>query len=225
MSLPEKEHIKNDLKRRILKLDLQPGERLDETSLSNQYGISRTPLRDIFRSLAGDGFIELKENRGAIVTPMNHMVIHTFFLTAPMIYRAVSKLSARNRGSRFLDELKTSQRAFENAIKNYELENIVLLNDHFHCIMGEMTENPYIMAAQKRLLIDHARIGHTFWQPKDPEIYSRHEEAIGHHEELIIATENGDEKRSVELSDLHWELTRDYLEDYMRPTPLDLEID
>ena len=40
------------LKRQILTLELAPDQDLDETSLSETYGISRTPVRDVLRQLA-----------------------------------------------------------------------------------------------------------------------------------------------------------------------------
>ena len=61
------------MKRDILSLELPPGSSLDETQLSQQYQISRTPLRDILQRLDGLGFVTHERNRGAIVTPRAHI--------------------------------------------------------------------------------------------------------------------------------------------------------
>ena len=42
------------LKRQILTLELPPDDDLDEARLSEEYGISRTPVRDVLRQLAGE---------------------------------------------------------------------------------------------------------------------------------------------------------------------------
>ena len=47
----------SDLRMRILSQDIAPGSGLDEVSLSTQYEISRTPLREILHRLAGDGYV------------------------------------------------------------------------------------------------------------------------------------------------------------------------
>ncbi|TIR55534.1 MAG: GntR family transcriptional regulator, partial [Mesorhizobium sp.] len=57
----------DDLKRRILTMELDPDEDLDEVALSERYGLSRTPVREIFRRLEGEGYIEIRANRGARV--------------------------------------------------------------------------------------------------------------------------------------------------------------
>ena len=82
----KKEEIYQDLKRQILILKLLPGELLDEVSLSKKYLISRTPMREIFQMLAGEGYLEIIKNKGAKVSSMNHKTLRTFFLTAPMMY-------------------------------------------------------------------------------------------------------------------------------------------
>ncbi|MFT5896912.1 MAG: DNA-binding GntR family transcriptional regulator, partial [bacterium] len=44
-----KEIFYEDLKWKILTMKLEPGSDLDEVRLSEQHGLSRTPVRDIFR--------------------------------------------------------------------------------------------------------------------------------------------------------------------------------
>ncbi|MFS2068070.1 GntR family transcriptional regulator [Pseudomonas sp. CT11-2] len=42
-----------DLKRQILIMELDPDEALDDVVISERYGLSRTPVREVFRRLAG----------------------------------------------------------------------------------------------------------------------------------------------------------------------------
>ena len=67
-----KNSLYDDLKRQILTVELEPDEDLDEVILSERYGLSRTPVREIFRRLAGEGYVDIRENRGTRVVPMNH---------------------------------------------------------------------------------------------------------------------------------------------------------
>ena len=96
MSKSSKERLYADLKRKILTLSLEPGAHLDEMTLSADYGISRTPLREVFRRLAGEGYIQIRDNRGTIVSPMSHKSLRDFFQTAPMIYASIARLAVQN---------------------------------------------------------------------------------------------------------------------------------
>src|SRR3546814_8263341 len=98
-----------DLKRHILTMELSPDEDLDEVLLSERYVLSRTPIREIFRRLSGEGYLDIRENRGARVSPMNYSTLRNFFLVAPMIYAATGRLAVHNFKPAQLTDLKDTQ--------------------------------------------------------------------------------------------------------------------
>ena len=96
------------LRRRILTMQIAPGAVLDEVALSEEFGLSRPPVRELMRQMAGEGYIELEANRPARVTSMNYHSLRDFFLVAPMIYIATTKLAAEVASKADVDLLKTS---------------------------------------------------------------------------------------------------------------------
>ena len=102
----------DDLRTRILTLDAPPGSALDATSLSETYGISRTPWREVLQRLAGDGYVILQEHRGAKIASMDLAVMRVFFQTAPLVYANIARLAAEHRTIRQLDEWKAVQIQF-----------------------------------------------------------------------------------------------------------------
>ena len=220
----DKQFIYDDLKKRILTLALEPGTSLDEASLCERYETSRTPLREILRALAGEGCVEIVNNRGAYVSSMSHKVLRDFFLTAPMVYSAIGQLAAVNATSAQLAELREVQAKFRAAIDAGISTDMVYWNQRFHALMGEMAQNPYLKPSYDRLLIDHARISQTFYRPRDPEMSGRMYTAVAHHDEMIAAIEAGNGARVVELIVEHWELSRDLIEYFVKPDPLAFEM-
>ena len=59
------------LRQRILTMELAPGAVLDEVALSEEFGLSRPPVRELMRQMAGEGYIELEANRAARVSSMS----------------------------------------------------------------------------------------------------------------------------------------------------------
>lgn len=160
-----KSTLYDDLKRQILTMELDPDEGLDEVAISERYGLSRTPVREVFRRLAGEGYIDLRGNRGARVIPMNHITLRNFFLVAPMVYAAVGRLAVQNFKAQQLVDLKETQRRFRAATVSRGALIVVLENNRFHAIMGEMSCNHYLEPSLERLLIDHARIVSHIFSP------------------------------------------------------------
>ena len=223
MSKASKERLYLDLKRKILTLALEPGAHLDETTLSVDYGISRTPLREVFRRLAGEGYIQIRDNRGTIVSPMSHKSLRDFFQTAPMIYASIARLAAQNATPEQIKALKNVQKKFRKAVEGVVAEDLVFWNDRFHFDMGQMADNQYLMPSLQRLLIDHARIGQTFWRARDDGMRKRILDAADHHDRFIEVIEAGDEEAAVALTLDHWTLSRDHMEMFVRADPLPID--
>jgi DNA-binding GntR family transcriptional regulator len=215
-----KNSLYDDLKRQILTVELEPDEDLDEVILSERYGLSRTPVREIFRRLAGEGYVDIRENRGARVVPMNHSTLRNFFLVAPMIYAAIGRLAVQNFKPRQLSELKDTQERFRAASEPGDALSMVLENNRFHEIMGEMSGNVYLQPSLNRLLIDHARIGHTFFRPRTDVMKKRLKLAVEHHDGFIASIAAHNEDAVVDLVFQHWELSRENMEMFIAPEGL-----
>ncbi|PWL18516.1 GntR family transcriptional regulator [Falsochrobactrum shanghaiense] len=212
-----KHNLYDDLKRQILTMELDPDQDLDEVGLGENYGLSRTPVREIFRRLEGEGYVEIRANRGARVSPMNHQTLRHFFLVAPMIYAAIGRLAVQNYKPQHLTDLKNTQERFRAASMVGDGLAMVLENNRFHEIFGEMTGNPYLQPSLGRLLIDHARIGHTFFRPRNDDMRQRLQLAVDHHDGFIAALASRDEDMVVDLVFEHWELSRENMELYIAP--------
>jgi DNA-binding GntR family transcriptional regulator len=212
------------LKRSILTLDLTPGVDLDEAALCEKFELSRTPVREVFRELDGLGYISLRDHRGARVAEMSHTMLRDFFLAAPMIYGAVLRLAARNARSEQITALKAAQEDFRATLRSGNVAGRTLANKRFHEITGEMAGNIYLQPSFHRLLIDHARIGMTFYQPRTAEMAENLAEASAQHDAIIAAIEAHDEEKAARLAEDHWALSRDQIEMFVMPAALDAQL-
>lgn len=209
-----------DLKHQILTLERAPDEDLDEVSLGERYGISRTPVRDVLRQLAGEGYVMIRENRGARVIPMNHATMRDFFSVAPLIYEAVARLAVQNFRPQQLDDLKACQVRFRKALSARDQVGMVVENTLFHSVIGDMSGSSFLHPSYSKLLIDHARIGHTFFRPKNAEMEDELRLSCEQHDEMIAAIGAQDESTLVELIYSHWGICRSNMEMFVAPREL-----
>ncbi|MBY5438801.1 GntR family transcriptional regulator [Rhizobium leguminosarum] len=217
-----KTNLSLTLRRRILTMELPPGAVLDEVALSEEFGLSRPPVRELMRQMAGEGYIELEANRAARVSSMSYQSLHDFFLLAPMIYITASKLAAENGTHGQLDVLKQVQQSFRKAVDNCDVEGRVFYNDQFHRQIGEMAHNVYLVPSLRRLQIDHARIGKVFYKhPNTPRMQEELELATQQHDEMIDAIAKRDPDAAGELARLHLELSRRNMAMYAAPEGLE----
>lgn len=218
--MSKKEVCISDLKTRVLTLEFAPGAALDEVSLSALYGLSRTPLREVLQRLAGEGYITLEANKGALVSSMDFAAMRQFFQTAPIIYCAISRLAAENATQDQIKTLKAAQHAFTAAKDAGDAGAMALANHWFHETMGDMSANPYLSPAMGRLLIDHTRMSQRFYRGAGPIEAARIVQSAHHHDLLIEAIEHRNAEVAVEITLDHWALSRDEIERYVWPDPL-----
>lgn len=214
----------DDLRRRILTNELDPGSYLDEVEIGETYGISRPPVREVLRQLAGEGYVVLHENRGAQVAPMSHKTLRNFFMAAPMIYAAVARLAAQHASPAQVERMKQIQRSFRVAIRNGDVTQRALLNERFHAAMGEVADNEYLLPSLRRLLIDHTRIGMTFYNPRQTNLAKQQAIAADQHDQFIALIEAGDADAAADLAMAHWELSRTQIESFVTPESIQIPL-
>lgn len=213
----------SDLKRKVLALTLAPGEALDEVAIAAAYGLSRTPLRDVYQRLAGEGYIEIQANKGASVSSMDLATMRNFFQSAPMIYAAIARLAAEQATAEQITGLKKIQLSFERAVKRSDASNMSIYNHQFHEHVGDMAHSPYLKPSLCRLLIDHTRMSHRFYRVSGEESRTRINQSSDQHAQMIEAIEKHEPARCVELTVEHWELSRSDLHKYGLPDALPLD--
>jgi DNA-binding GntR family transcriptional regulator len=220
-----KDRLAAHLRAEVLTLGLQPGADLDESRLCARFDLSRTPLREVFRDLAGEGYLQHRANRGVRVSELSHTTLRSFFQAAPLIYAAILQLASQNARADQIDNLKEAQSLFKATLRNSAVSDRALANNRFHEITGDMTSNPYLTPSFHRLLIDHARIGMTFYRPSSEATRAKLIEASDQHDAIIAAIEERDIVRSGELAREHWLLSRDEIERYVMPDGLDASLE
>lgn len=65
------DHIHMALRQRITTLDYEPGTRLDIDELSEEFGVSRTPIRNVLQRLDTEGLVRTRHGVGTIVAPLD----------------------------------------------------------------------------------------------------------------------------------------------------------
>ncbi len=213
-----------DVRRRILTQDFEPGSYLDESELAEAYEISRPPLREALNQLAGEGYVVLHKNRGAQVAPMTHKTMRNFFMAAPMIYAAITRLAAQNATEAQIMRLNDTQTLFRKAIRDGNTAERALMNQRFHAIIGEMADNEFLTPSLRRLLIDHTRIGMSFYNPRNQSLAEQRCVAADQHDQFIELIMKGDVDGAGQLAIDHWELSRAEIESFVTPVGMQIPL-
>ena len=106
------------LRQKIIDLTLKPGELLVEQKLAAEYGVSRTPVREVLVWLAGEGLVEILRNRGAMVAPIRVDAVRTAQFVREALEVSVAMAAAPKMDS--FSKLKLSHAIEEQELANAE---------------------------------------------------------------------------------------------------------
>ena len=107
------------IKESILNGSLKPGAKLIEKQLTNSLGVSRTPLREAFRELAGEGYITIYPHKGAFVTKITKEEIKDLYMITSVLEglatRLATPLLSLGKNRKHLEKLLEELRIYEQS--------------------------------------------------------------------------------------------------------------
>jgi DNA-binding GntR family transcriptional regulator len=133
------EEVAELLRQRIFRRELEPGSWIDELKLAEEYGISRTPLREALKVLAAEGLVTMKVRRGAYVTEVSEQDLAEVYHLLSLLESDAAQVVAERATEAQLQELQALHRELEGALD--DRERFFALNERFHMRLLEVAGN------------------------------------------------------------------------------------
>lgn len=127
------------LRQRIFSRELAPGSWIDELKLAEEYGISRTPLREALKVLATEGLVTMKVRRGAYVTEVSDNDLTDVYHLLALLESDAASVVATQATESQLSELQSLHNELEKAIA--DRERFFEINEAFHTRLLEIANN------------------------------------------------------------------------------------
>ncbi len=189
------------LKRAILEMDVydHPGEiRLDERQLSQDLGVSRTPIREAMSLLEQEGFVKTLPRRGVFVVRKTKREIVEMILVWAALESMAARLVCQNAMEDEIAGLRHLFDGFRNGEQADHLEEYSDANIAFHSAVIRLSKCQLIADLTKNLFI-HMRAIRQVTISED----NRAQRSIRDHMDIIEALEARDIERAERLVRQH----------------------
>jgi DNA-binding GntR family transcriptional regulator len=130
---------------------LAPGAKINEADLAEQFGVSRTPLRESLKVLAADGLVAIRPNRGAWVAEMTAADLEPHYQVLAVLEGLAGELAAAQITAAELAAVRALQAAMEEAWRAGDLHVYFGLNQQIHAAILTAARNPALAAAHRAL--------------------------------------------------------------------------
>ncbi|WP_027015595.1 GntR family transcriptional regulator [Comamonas composti] len=133
------EQVAEQLRHRIFAHELAPGDWIDELKIAEEYGISRTPLREALKVLAAEGLVTMKVRRGAYVTEVSPKDIADVYHLLGLLESDAACVVAERADEQQLAALLHTHEQLK--AQTHDAERFFALNESFHMQMLELADN------------------------------------------------------------------------------------
>jgi DNA-binding GntR family transcriptional regulator len=198
---PTKQQIHRELRERIVLLDLPPGTRLREEHLASEYGISRTPIRQVLDQLEFEGLVESIEGAGARVSFIDLKSLRDVWAVRLKIGELVSDFVRLPASEAAIAAVRAVRSDLAEVRKTRSFRDLGAAYNRYHEAMLSVVDNAALTRIHDLLYVQTARMWMQFLPEMnlDTEIDIMAEEV----EQTLEALERDSGKRLAEIRTTH----------------------
>jgi len=138
------ERLREQIEEEIATGRLRPGTHLDEVELAERFGVSRTPIREALSLLAGEGLLEVRPRKGAVVAQASpQRLVEMFELMAEM-EAMCARLAARRITDEELAAMEAAHEACRGAADGRDPDAYFYANEAFHRSLYAASHNGFL---------------------------------------------------------------------------------
>lgn len=130
------------VRQRIYNRELAPGSWIDEMKMVEEFGISRTPLREALKVLAAEGLVTMKVRRGAYVTEVSEQDLRDVYHLLALLESDAAAVVADKATPQELDQLHALHQQLEAAVDDANL--FFQINEQFHMQLLALCNNRFL---------------------------------------------------------------------------------
>ena len=131
--------VAEQLRQRIFQRELEPGSWIDELKIAEEFGISRTPLREALKVLAAEGLVTMKPRRGSYVTEVSETDLKDVYHLLSLLESDAAGVVAAKATPSQISELQTLHAELEAAVD--DAERFFAVNERFHMAVLTVANN------------------------------------------------------------------------------------
>jgi DNA-binding GntR family transcriptional regulator len=175
---------------------LAPGSRLVEIELADEFGISRTPVREAIKRLESQGLVTREANQGAIVTKLDHIRTVELYLVREVLEGVAARLAATLGTEAELDVLRMMVDDDRRFIDRPE--ELVGRNQRFHKQI-QLTARNHLLND----ILDNMGVSQILMTGTTSVVKSRPVELLNEHDAIVAAIIARDPDKAEALARLH----------------------
>ena len=190
------EEVYQRLQQQIITLELTPGQKLNDQQLAETFGVSRTPVREALKKLEEEGLVVTKRGSRTNVTMLDATQARKTFPIVATLHALAARVAFPLSETDIIRLIKINQ-SFQDAITREDAESALQLDDAFHGLFLERSQNGQLTETLNRLTPLIRRLEYAQ--------FSRHgHDSVTDHQTIIEACQSANIEALVRATEHNW---------------------
>ena len=193
-----RDQVYESLKKAIVTLELEPGQRIMDKDLATQFGVSRTPVREALKRLEDEGLVESLPGSQTRITQIHLEEAKNAYTVIAALHGLAVRLAVPSMSDEDIQLMEESNAQLKKALESKNVLNAVEADDQFHGVLLSASGNQEISLALERIMSKVRRL--EFSQ------FSSHDgmESIEVHNKIIAACRAKNSSLASSLMEENW---------------------
>lgn len=189
----------------ILEQRLAPGTKLAEDAMGEIFGVSRTVVRKVLQRLSHERVVDIRPNRGAIVSAPSVEEAKDVFEARRLVERGITRLACTRITDESAQELRDLIEAEDACYERGDRSGGIRMSGEFHMKLAEIAGNETLAGYLKELVTRTSLIIAQYESPGNTTC-THHD-----HDNLVSTIRSGDAEKAVGLMENHIRACEDKL--------------
>lgn len=198
MKIVAHENIFKTLRDRIVYLEYPPGKLIPEKELCEEFGVSRTPLREAIKKLKEMKLVNVIPRYGTYVSPVDINEVRSAFEVKIKLEGLAGEVAAKRITHDKLDEMKALIQEADALLKEDDHRHLIEIDTRFHEIIYTASQNPILQEILENLHSRCARLWNSGLSGLIPVSI-----IINQLKEIYASLEHRDRERASQLMEQH----------------------
>ncbi|MCA9998182.1 MAG: GntR family transcriptional regulator [Anaerolineales bacterium] len=132
------------IRRKIVTLDLAPGDVINEATLQVELKLGRTPIREALRRLSFEKLVTIIPRRGMFVTDIGIIDLQRLFEVRLVTEELAARLAARRGTAEHWRQMEALTAQFPHTQTTIRNEQWITLDEAFHSLIYQAANNPFL---------------------------------------------------------------------------------
>lgn len=202
------------IKRKIVSLELEPGQVIDESNLRAELNLGRTPIREALQRLALEKLVTIVPRRGTFVTEIGITDLQQLFEVRLMLESQAARLAAQRGSRQHWQRMEAALSGLSDGAGPTDNEALIAIDEACHRLMYEAADNEFLEDVLTTLYALSLRL----WYFSLAKIGDM-QEAIREHKYMLDAFKVRDGELAAQLMEQHIQAFQEEIQSVMLGIP------